>query len=118
MRAAVFEDDARTGHQVFDGARGENLAGIRQSSDPRPNVHRQAADVVPHALALASVHARSDLEAGLTESIADRDGAAHGAGRPVEGGEESVAGRGDLLPSEMRELAADGRVMLFQYVAP
>src|SRR5256885_627731 len=34
MRAAILEDDPRAGHQVFDGARGENLTGTGQCSNP------------------------------------------------------------------------------------
>src|SRR2546423_8001998 len=34
MRAAILEDDPRAGHQVFDGARGENLTRTGQSSNP------------------------------------------------------------------------------------
>ncbi len=60
----------------------------------------------------------SDLEAGLAKTITDGDRAAHRAGRPVERGKESVAGRADLLPAEMRELATHCRVMLLQHVAP
>src|ERR1700686_11157 len=71
-----------------------------------------------HPLALTSVNAGSDLEAGLAEAIADGDGASYGSGRPVEGGEESVAGGADLLPAEMFELATHRRVMLFEEVAP
>ena len=118
LRAAVLEDNPRTGHQVFDGARGEDLTCACQSGDPRANVDCKPADVVAHPLALTGVHARSDFEAGLTEAIADGDSAADGARRPVEGGEESVARRGDLLAAEMFELAAYRRVMLFKDVAP
>src|SRR5438128_12682212 len=91
MRAAVLEDNPRTGHQVFDGARGEHLTCARQSGDPRANVDCKPADVVAHPLALTGVHARSDFEAGLMEAIADGDSAADGARRPVAGGAASLA---------------------------
>src|SRR5260370_12352791 len=84
MRAAVLEDDPRTGHQVFDRARGQDLAGTGQPSDARANMHGKAADVVAHPLALAGVDAGSDLEPRLAQAIADGDGAADGARRPVE----------------------------------
>src|SRR5205807_4013564 len=118
MRAAILEHDPRAGHQVFDGARGEDFTGTRQSSDPRADVYRKAADVVAHPLALTGMNPGPDFEAGLAETIADRDGAAHGAGGPIERGEESVAGRADLLPAEIRELAPNQRVMLLQDVPP
>src|SRR2546423_3358878 len=51
MRAAVLEDDPRTGHQVFDRTRGEDLTGAGQSSNTRTDVHGKAADVVAHPLA-------------------------------------------------------------------
>ncbi len=114
MRAAVLEDDPRTGHQVFDRARGQDLAGTGQPSDARANMHGKAADVVAHPLALAGVDAGSDLEPGLAQAIADGDGAADGAGRPIESGEESVTGRCDLLPAEVFELATHGRMMLLE----
>src|SRR5438105_1940641 len=78
MRAAILEHDPRAGHQVFDGARGEDFTGTRQSSDPRADVYRKAADVVAHPLALTGMNPGPDFEAGLAETIADRDGAAHG----------------------------------------
>jgi hypothetical protein len=114
MRAAVLEDDPRTGHQVFDRARGEDLAGTGQSSDTRADVHGKAADVVAHAFALPGVNAGSDLEAGLAETVPNRNRAADCARRPVERGEEPVTGRCDLLPAEMFELATHGRVMLLE----
>src|SRR4029077_14264552 len=116
--APVFENDPRTSDQILDGTRGEDLAGPGESSDTRTDVHGKSADVVTHSLALARVDAGSNLEAGIVEAIADGYGAAHGAGRPVEGGEESVSGRGDLVASKMRELSSDGCVMPFQHVAP
>src|SRR2546423_7992606 len=92
MRAAVLEDDPRTGHQVFDRARGEHLTGAGQSSNARADMHGKAADVVAHPLALASVDTCSDLEVGFEEPIADGNSAANGAGGPVEGGQEPIAG--------------------------
>src|SRR5260370_41642123 len=103
MRAAVLEDDPRTGHQVFDRARGQDLAGTGQPSDARADMHGKAADVVAHPLALAGVDAGSDLEPRLAEAIADGDGAADGARRPVERREEPRTGRADLLSAESRE---------------
>ena len=43
--------------------------------------------------------------------VPDGAGAAHGSGRPIERGEQSVAGGVDLLAAEAVELAADERVM-------
>ena len=62
MRAAVLEDDPRAGHQIFDGARGENLTGTRETSDARADVDGNPSDVVAHSLALSGVDAGSDLQ--------------------------------------------------------
>src|SRR5258708_16246393 len=99
MRAAVLEDDPRTGDQVFDCARRENLTGTGQSSNPRTDMDGHPADVVPHPLALTRVDTGSDLEAGLANTITDGDRAAHRAARPVSRRQESAAGRADPLPA-------------------
>ena len=52
------------------------------------------------------------------QRVADRGGGLDGAGRPVERGEESVAGRVELPALEPRELAADDRVMPLEELAP
>src|SRR5256714_9068804 len=118
MRPPVLEDDPRTGHQVFDRARGEHLTGAGQSSNPRADVHGKAADVVAHPLALTGVDTCSDLEVGLEEPIADGDGAANRAGGPVEGSQEPIAGGTDLLAAKPRELSTHQRMMLLEEVAP
>src|SRR2546423_484745 len=118
MRAAVLEDNPRTGHQVLDRARGEHLTGAGQSSNARADVHGKAADVVAHPLALTGVDAGSDVEVGLEEPIADGDGAADSARGPIEGGQEPIAGGADLLSAKSRELATYQRVMLLEEVAP
>ena len=48
------------------------------------------------------------------ERVADRPGAADGAARPVEGREEPVARRVDLVAAEPCELAAHDRVVLIE----
>ena len=55
-----------------------------------------------------------DVEAELGGGVADRQGTAHGSGRPVEGGEEAVAERLDLLPAvalEARSYKTGGTVV-------
>ena len=62
--------------------------------------------------------AGSDLQAKLPECVAGRFRAADGTRRPVEGCEESVAGGVHLAAAEAVELAAHGRVVGAEEVAP
>ena len=57
------------------------------------------------------------IPSGRAASVIEH-GTADCAGRPVERGEEAVAGRAHLAAAEAAELAADRRVVLLQQVAP
>src|SRR6266536_3596783 len=103
MAAALLELQARTRDQVAHGARDEHLVGIRQGADPRRDVNRHPADVVAHHLTLAGVKAGASRDAKCPGGSDDRLRAADAPGRTVEGGEEAVAQRLHLLPSETRE---------------
>src|SRR5215208_399043 len=96
VRAAIGELDPRPGDQVLDRARDEQLPRPRAGSDARPDMHRDPADVLAPQLALAGVHARSDLNVQRAHGLLGTGGAADGSRRAVEGGEESVARRLDF----------------------
>ena len=75
-------------------------------------------DLVAAELALAGVQARAHVEAERATHVRDRPRAADRARRPVEGGEEPVAGRVDLAPAEALELATHERVVALEQLAP
>src|SRR5580765_6182872 len=61
--AALVEGDARSGDEVADRAGDEDLVRGCLSRDPGADVHGDAHELVPDALALAGVQAASDAEA-------------------------------------------------------
>ena len=64
------------------------------------------------------MEAEANLEAEPPCSIANRAGARDCAGRPVERGQEAVAGGVQLSPPKPVELAADERVVLLEQLPP
>src|SRR6185369_17864424 len=65
--------------------------------DPGTDGHCDSAEFAVDGLDFAGVHAAPDLQPKRTDRLGDRAGAADGPCRPVEGGEEAVSGRVDLL---------------------
>src|SRR4029079_5534066 len=86
-------------------ARDQDLAGTRGGPDAGADVHGHAGHVVTADLALSGVQSRADLEAQSTHRIGDVGRAADAAGRPVERGQEAVAGRLDLAALVAAEVA-------------
>ena len=70
------------------------------------------------ALALAGVDAGADRDAGAARALGDAERAADRPRRPVEGGEEAVAHRLDLVAAVGGELGADERVVGVEQLAP
>src|SRR5206468_8263750 len=66
----------------------------------------------------AGVEAGPDLDTEAPHGIADAFGATDGAGRSVEGREETVTGSADLTSTMALDLLADDRVMTVEEVAP
>jgi hypothetical protein len=118
MLAPVFERDPRARDEVANGARHKHLPGTRSAGHAGSRVHRDAADLVSHQLALAGVDARPDLDPELANAFPDRPRCADGTRRPVQGREKAVAGRVDLAATEAVELAPDARMMLADDLAP
>src|SRR5438045_3006801 len=91
--AAIVQPDAGAGDEIPDGSRDENFARLREGCNSRPNMDRNAADLVLHEFALPCMKPRADLEAELANAVPNRTRAPNSPCRPVEGREESVAGR-------------------------
>ena len=71
VNALVLEGDARTGHEVFDGAGDHDLAGAGRRRHAGAYVHGDAADIVADHLALARVQAGPRLDAYLARAVAN-----------------------------------------------
>ena len=100
MLAPVREPQARPDDQVLDRARGQHLARARERADACADVHRDAAQVLAPLLAFAGVHPGADLEPERADGVDRGQRALRRPCRPVEGGEEAVAGRLHLSPAE------------------
>src|SRR5215470_14486274 len=115
----IHEADAGTGDEILHGVGDEDLARTRERGDPGADVNSDAADFLADDLALARVEPRAYLDAEGPHALADRLGAANGAGRTIEGREEAVTGGVDFAPAEARELATrEGVVAVEQLVPP
>src|SRR5512133_2151678 len=84
LPAAILEVDSGPADEVLHGARDEHLAGLGERCHTRADVHRDAADLAVHELALARVQARADLQVDRANAVADRARAADRPRRPVE----------------------------------
>jgi hypothetical protein len=81
-------------------------------------VDGKAADLAAHDLCLAHVDGGADPQVERTEVVDDRRGALDGLGRPLEGGEEAVAGGVDLSTVEAMELPSHDGVVASDEVLP
>src|SRR6266540_6476348 len=91
--AAVLELEARAGDEITRRRGHEHFAGSRVAGDARPDMHSDSTRLIAaRTFDLTSVQPRPQLEAEVSERVADLERAADCACRPVEEGEESVAG--------------------------
>src|SRR5947209_6310114 len=118
MLAAILEDKPGTGYKVLHRAGYEHLAWSGQGRHSRPDVHGDPTDLRIHDFALTRVKSRAHVKPNASHSFADRTGAPDGASRPVEAGEEAVAGRIDLAAGEPHKLPPNHCVMLLNKVTP
>jgi hypothetical protein len=86
MHASVGETNARSGDEVGNGPRAENLACLCERSDPGRDVYGDAGEVFAAGLALAGVQSGPDFDAEGAGPVRDRPRAADGACRAVEAG--------------------------------
>src|SRR5207253_10031430 len=80
--------------------------------------HGDAANVIPHHLALARMQAGTNADSGRVGGSEDRAGAMDRAGRAVERSEEAVAGRLDLAAVEADQRLAHSALVALQQLAP
>src|SRR5580704_19093039 len=111
MDPAIGEPQAGARNQIPQNARGQNLAGRSELSNPRRDMHGDAADVVRQDLNLARVQSGSNLQTEVAHRVPDGFCTTHGARRSIEGRKKPVARRPDLLAAKSRELATNVRVM-------
>src|SRR5262245_9269923 len=116
--AALVELDSRTGHEVLDRGGDEHFTRLGERGDPRSRRDRDPAELAVDALELAGVEAGPHLEPERADRVANRGRALDRAPGPVEGREEAVARRVQLLAAEAHELAAHERVVARQQLAP
>jgi hypothetical protein len=82
-----------------------HLRWARCSADPSTYDHRDAADLAINRLDLARMHARTDLDPERLYGLNDRLRASDRPSGPVEGREEAVPGRVDLLAAVRASIA-------------
>src|SRR5882672_3997547 len=116
--AAVHEHQPRSGHQVADCARHEDLVRGSERGDARRRVDRDPAQRGLVALDLAGMHPRARLKPELACGALDRAGALDGAAGSVEVREQPITRRVDLDARVDRELPAGVRVVTREEVTP
>ncbi len=113
---AIHEGDSGDGsHQLLHHLGHDHLAAGRPGGDPGGGVDRLAVDVggaLEQHLAGVQPDAHSQRLGGVTAIVArelalDRDRAAHGAARRVEGEHEAVAEALELVPTVLGDGAPD-----------
>ena len=117
--AAILERDPGAGDEVLDGAGDEHLAGrrLRRDARARPAPRSRSASLRAARTRPCGRRRGSRARARATSSD-DRARTVDRPRRPVEGGEEAVAGGVQLLAPEPRELAAHSRVVALEQLAP
>ena len=118
MLASVVEGEVRSRDQVLDSRGDENLPWSRLRGHPRAGVDCDARELVPDHLALAGVQPGPYFETQLPHPVPDRRGAADGADRAVEGGEEAVSCRIQLATAKTIQLGTHERVVASDEVRP
>src|SRR5882672_11402612 len=115
---AIVESKARPGHQILDRAGDEYFTALGERGHARADVHRDASQLVPHDLALASVHAGANLDAEASYALGDRTARPHRARGTVERRQKAVARRVDLAATEAPQFRANRRVVRLNQIAP
>src|ERR1700683_1322388 len=81
-------------------------------------MYGNAADIVADHFALACMQPGANIDAEWPDLLGNGTGAAHPAGRAVEGGKHAVAGAFNLIAAEALEIAPDGSVRTIKQVTP
>jgi hypothetical protein len=90
----------------------------RGASFPGAGVHGEPADLLSPHFHFAGVHANPGREPDTSQVVTESAGAADRATRPVEGGQEAIAGGVDLASTEPCQVPAHDRVVLVEERAP
>src|SRR5437763_16887713 len=118
MLAAGLEREAGSGDEVFDCLGDTYFRGVGFAGHSRADTDRDAADLAVDQLAFAGVDSYPNADAEMVDPLGDLERAAAGSRRPVEAGEEPVAGGVDLYAPPAVECAAHDRMMLLNEVLP
>ena len=118
MDARVLEDQAGPFQEVLGRRRDDDLARAGERHHPGGGMDRDAARIWPHELDLARMEPDADPQADLVGGSTHGGATADGSRRAIEHGEEPIAGRGDLAPSEDIQLAAHEAVVGRQQLPP
>jgi hypothetical protein len=110
--------EPRTGRQVAQRRRHEDLTGSRGGHDPGADRDGDPADLAGDLLDLADVKPGPHLEAERLDGFADVEGALDGRGGGVEDGEEAVSRRIDLAATVTAQCRPNGLVMLLDEITP
>ena len=86
--------------------------------DSRADVNGDAADIVAHHFALASMKPGTNFDAKRFDFFGNSASATNAARRTVEGSENAIAGCLDLMAAETSEIASDRGVMTIEQVMP
>src|SRR5207248_10552483 len=116
--AAIVQPDAGAGDEIPDGSRDENFARLREGCNSRPDMDRNAADLVLHEFALPCMKPRADLEAELANAVPNRIRAPNSPCLPDECREQSVAGRLHFPSAEGPQLRPDVSSVLLSEPPP
>jgi hypothetical protein len=98
--AAVVELHARTRNEIDDGSGHEDLAGLCGVADATCEVDGDAGELGTASFDFTGVDPDPHVEADLAGGVADRGPTTDRAGRPIEGGEYSVAGESLFMARE------------------
>jgi hypothetical protein len=115
--AAILEAKAGPGDEFAQGARNEDLARAGEVGDLRADRYRDPGDLAVVQLALAGVKTGAHPEADRLDRIASGGRRLDRPSRPVEGGEEPVAGGVELEAADSAQLTPDEGVVARQRVA-
>ena len=92
MGALIFESDAGSIDEVFDGVRHENLSSVRLRRDPCGDVDRDPTDVVTPPHTLTGMQTATNIEADVRHALGNRGGAQNGPRGAVEGRQHPITG--------------------------
>src|ERR1700693_4119687 len=118
MTTAVIEVKGLARQRLAQRVGDQDLTGACFTHHPRCGVYRQPTDLLATHLDLPEVEARPSLDAELAERRANRQSTAQARQRPVEGGEEGIAGSVDFVPTEPGQLGTYRGAISGQQVAP